>query len=69
MIFEKSFWKIDIGSRKKMLLENWYLFDEQTNLPGKNGICSKSEKSSEKGGPGRKEQIFSKIISVAATAN
>ena len=56
-----------------ILLENLYLFGEQTNLPGKLSSVRWTHKAScktpEKGAPGRKEQIFSKTVSVTASDN
>ena len=56
-----SSWKICICSaNRQTFLENWHLFGEHIKPPGKNP---------EKDAPGRKEQIFSKIVSVAASAH
>ena len=54
-----------------MLLENWYLFGGQNSAPGKMVSVRRTDipswKILEKGAPRRKEQIFSKIVSVAAS--
>ena len=56
---------------KKVLLENWYLFSEQIYLPGKLVSVPWTHEASwenlEKRAPGRKERIFSKIVSVAVS--
>ena len=57
--------------QKRRSLENCDMFDEKIYLPGKlvsvQWTHRASWKSPEKSAPGRKEKIFSKIVSVAAS--
>ena len=62
---------VSVRRTDHILLENLYLFGNRQTLPGKLASVRWTHKASwktpEKGFPGRKEQIFSKIVSVAAS--